>query len=269
MWSDSTMNVHWQKVCRTWCGKHRITDMVKWWCNPVFKSSITLKLHPRPLLCLCWWLRSEMCIDLLKPLTRTCRHWALCITGGLHFRYCPAILYDTSHKYIIGPWVFQGQGLILVNAFNTHIPPTPSSEHFSSVFHQQRRFELNPQHQKQRGGLSFFGFLGPTSKNQRLELCNSELESSFNYVCGSKACHQCVTPKIKPCRGLMLWIIYLKLAPFVFASKNISHTKAETCAGHKPCPIKDIIKTDKAILCMPSNLTLLLFKCRISCETIT
>lgn len=112
--------------------------------------------------------------------------------GGLHFRYGPAILCDTSHKYIIGPQVFQVQGSMLVNAFNTHIPPPPSSEHFSSVFSQWCRIKLRRQH---RGGLSFLGFLGPTSKTRRLELGNSEqLESLFNYVCGYQACHQCVPP---------------------------------------------------------------------------
>lgn len=34
------------------------------------------------------------------------------------FRYDPALLRDTSHKYIIGAWVFQVQGSTLVEAFN-------------------------------------------------------------------------------------------------------------------------------------------------------
>lgn len=43
--------------------------------------------------------------------------------------------------------------------------------------------------------LSFLRFLGPNSKTQRLKLGVSEqLESLFNYVCGRRACHQCVTP---------------------------------------------------------------------------
>lgn len=81
----------------------------------------------------------------------------------------------------------------------THTPPPPPSEHFSSVFSQWCRIKLCPQRRQHRDGLSFLGFLGPTSKTQRLKLGISEqLESLFNYICGRQECHQCVTPCSNP-----------------------------------------------------------------------
>lgn len=77
---------------------------------------------------------------------------------------------------------------------HTHSPPPLSFKHFSSVFSQWCRIKLCPQRRQHRDGLSFLGFLGPTSKTQRLKLGISEqLESLFNYICGLQACHQCVT----------------------------------------------------------------------------
>lgn len=125
---------------------------------------------------------------------------------GLHFRYQPAILSDTTttHKYIIAPQVSQGQGSVLVNAFNTHIPPPL---HPLSTSHQYSPggAGLNCVRRQHRGRLSFLRFLGPTSKTQRLKLGISEqLESLFNYVCGRQACHQRVTPLVKTPRCCLL-----------------------------------------------------------------
>lgn len=143
-----------------------------------------------------------MCISLLKPLTRTCRHWKLYIAG--------ACILDMARLYCVTPPInilqdhrsfrFKARCLSMLSTL-THSHSTPSilSEHFSSVFSQWCRIKLRPQRRQHRGGLSFLRFLGPTSKTRRLELGNSEqLESLFNYVCGYQACHQCVTHPATP-----------------------------------------------------------------------
>ena len=114
----------------------------------------------------------------------------------------PGLLCDTNR---LEDHVFQVQGPALVNAFKTlthartpsHQPPT-SFEHVSSVFSQWCRIKLSAALAAHRDGLSFLGFLGPTSKSQRLKLGNSEqLESLFNHVSGNQACHQSVTPQVQ------------------------------------------------------------------------